>query len=679
MQIGNIGTAMSLASFMALGLSGCNDSDTVNTGNAKQVDLGYRDVKLLEIGGLKFKDLNKNNKLDPYEDWRLDATTRANNLASLMTTAEKAGLMMHGTLPLSSERVDVETAKKDIIDNAVNTFITRMAGNPNYISHDNNQIQQVAEGTRLGIPIIISTDPRNHFTNDPNATSIVAGSFSQWPETLGFAAIDDVELMKKFGDIARKEYRAVGIQMALSPQADLATEPRWGRINGTFGEDNQISKRMTQAYIEGFQNGNTGLNKDSVITVVKHFAGGGPQLKGLDPHNDYGKEQVYPGDDFEYHLVPFEGAFAAKVASVMPYYGQPVDLWYKDALIESVGFGFNKQVLTDILRGRYAFDGVILSDWGILSDCEGTCITGMSDADVATGISPFAIVPFGMPWGVETLTRQERVVKAVDAGIDQFGGTSDPSDLIAAVEEQQITTTRLDESVVRILKQKFALGLFENPYVDETAAATLVGNNDFQQQATNAQRRSHVLLKNDSSLLPMSLTGKKVFLYNVNAEVAASYGLTVVSTPEAADIAVIRVNTPYQTDPHYPFGSVHFGQLGFDDQASVVLDEKPGIYSGSADYQIIKQVKLQGIPTITSIYLDRPAILTNIVDKTDVLLANFGSSDATLFDIISGKAKPEGKLPFELPSNWDAVLQQKEDVPHDSVNPLYPIHAGMSL
>ncbi|MFZ1873974.1 MAG: glycoside hydrolase family 3 N-terminal domain-containing protein, partial [Chania sp.] len=503
MRIGKIGTAMSLASFMALGLSGCNDSDTVNTGNSKQVDLGYRDVKLLEIGGLKFKDLNKNNKLDPYEDWRLDATTRANNLASLMTTAEKAGLMMHGTLPLSSERVDVETAKKDIIDNAVNTFITRMAGNPNYISHDNNQIQQVAEGTRLGIPIIISTDPRNHFTNDPNATSIVAGSFSQWPETLGFAAIDDVVLMKKFGDIARKEYRAVGIQMALSPQADLATEPRWGRINGTFGEDNQISKRMTQAYIEGFQNGNTGLNKDSVITVVKHFAGGGPQLKGLDPHNDYGKEQVYPGDDFEYHLVPFEGAFAAKVASVMPYYGQPVDLWYKDALIESVVFGFNKQVLTDILRGRYAFDGVILSDWGVLSDCEGTCITGMSDADVATGISPFAIVPFGMPWGVETLTRQERVVKAVDAGIDQFGGTSDPSDLIAAVDEQQITTTRLDESVVRILKQKFALGLFENPYVDETAAATLVGNNDFQQQATDAQRRSHVLLKNDSSLLPM--------------------------------------------------------------------------------------------------------------------------------------------------------------------------------
>ncbi|AHG20108.1 beta-glucosidase [Chania multitudinisentens RB-25] len=679
MQIGKIATVMSLASFIALSLGGCSDNDTINTDDPKQAKLGYRDVKLLTVNNLKFKDLNKNNKLDPYEDWRLDITTRANNLASLMTTEEKAGLMMHGTLPLTAERVNTEAAKKDIIDNAVNTFITRMAGNPNYISHDNNQIQQIAEGTRLGIPIIISTDPRNHFTNDPNATSVVAGSFSQWPETLGFAALDDVELMKKFGDIARREYRAVGIQMALSPQADLATEPRWGRINGTFGEDNQISKRMTQAYIEGFQNGNTGLNKDSVITVVKHFSGGGPQLNGLDPHNAYGKEQVYPADAFEYHLLPFEGAFAAKVAAVMPYYGQPVDLWYKGTLIESVGFGFNKQILTEILRGRYAFDGVILSDWAILSDCEDTCITGMSDAEVATGISPFAIVPIGMPWGVEHLSRQERIVKAVDAGIDQFGGTSDPVALIAAIEEQQITEERINASVVRLLKQKFSLGLFEDPYVDETTAATLVGNDDFQQQATDAQSRSHVLLKNDSDLLPMSLTGKKAFLHNVNAEVAARYGLTVVTTLEAADIAIVRVDAPYQTDPHYPFGSVHFGQLGFDDQESVVLDEKAGIYSGSDDYQIIKQIKHQGIPTITSIYLDRPAILTNIVDKTDVLLANFGSSDATLFDIISGKVKPEGRLPFELPSSWDAVLQQKEDAPHDSADPLYPIHAGMSL
>lgn len=260
----------------------------------------------------------------------------------------------------------------------------------------------MAENTRLGIPITISTDPRNHFVNDPNATSVAAGSFSQWPETLGLAAIDDTALVKTFGDIARQEYRAVGIHMALSPQADLATEPRWGRINGTFGEYNQLAKCMVQAYIEGFQNGNSGLNKDSVIAVVKHFAGGGLQLNGLDPHNFYGKEQIYPGDNLEYHLVPFEGAFAANVASVMPYYGQPIGLKYNGTDIEPVGFGFNKQIVTDMLRGRFGFTGVVLSDWGILETCEGKCAEGISDADIAAGVSPWT-AGIGMLWGVENL------------------------------------------------------------------------------------------------------------------------------------------------------------------------------------------------------------------------------------------------------------------------------------
>lgn len=674
-----MGRTLSLAGMILLGLNGCNDDTTINTNKTEQANLGYKDIALLTVDGLQFKDLNKNNQLDPYEDWRLDDNTRAKNLATLMTAEEKAGLMMHGTLELADDRIDFIKAKKAIVDTAVNTFITRMSGNPSHISADNNRVQQLAENTRLGIPVTISTDPRNHFTNDPNATSLAAGSFSQWPESLGFGALDDTDVMRKFGDIARQEYRAVGIHMALSPQADLATEPRWGRINGTFGEDNQIAKRMVQAYIEGFQNGNTGLNHGSVITVVKHFAGGGPQLNGLDAHNSYGKEQVYPGDNLEYHLVPFEGAFAANVASVMPYYGQPIELWYNDELIESVGFGFNKQILTDVLRGRFGFNGVILSDWGILEDCEGLCLSGMSDAQVEAGVPPFSVVPIGMPWGVETLTRQERIVKSVEAGVDQFGGTTNSSDLIAAITEGQIPMARIDASVVRILQQKFALGLFENPYVDENAAATLVGNADFQNLATDIQRRSHVLLKNDGNRLPLSLAGKKAFVYNLNASVAASYGLTVVSTPEEADIALIRVDTPKQTDPHFPFGSVHFGQSGFEDQEAVELDEKEGVYSGSEDYQVIKQLAQLGVPTVISVYLDRPAILTNIVDKADVLLANFGSSDAALLDVLTGKTHPEGKLPFELPSSWQDVLDQQADVPHDTANPLFPIHAGLTL
>jgi beta-glucosidase len=662
---------------LAAGLTGCDNNDS-KTMPSNQAELESRNIPTLTVDGLKFKDLNKNGQLDPYEDWRLDSATRARDLTARMNVEEKAGTMMHGTIGLNGAgRVDISAAEEDVNQRFVNTFITRMAGDPQHISADNNALQEMAEKSRLGIPVTISTDPRNHFVNDPNATSVAAGSFSQWPEPLGLAAIDDTALVKTFGDIARQEYRAVGIHMALSPQADLATEPRWGRINGTFGEDNQLSKRQVQAYIEGFQHGDKGLTQDSVITVVKHFAGGGPQLGGLDPHNIFGKEQVYPGDNLEYHLVPFEGAFAANVASVMPYYGQPINLWYKDQLIEEVGFGFNKQVLTEMLRGRFGFTGVVLSDWGILESCEGKCATGISDADIAAGVSPWT-AGIGMSWGVENLTRQERVVKAVEAGIDQFGGTSDPSDLIAAINQQQLPIATIDASVIRILQQKFELGLFEKPYVDETQAVKIVGNAQFQQQGDDAQRRAQILLQNNNALLPLALSGKKVFLHNVNATVAARYGLEVVATPEEAEIAILRVDTPHQNDPHYPFGvSVNFGQLGFDDADTVVLDQKAGTYSGSEDYRLIKQMKALNLPTVISVYLDRPAILTNIVDKTDVLLANFGASDEAVLDVITGKSKAQGKLPFELPSSWQAVLDQKEDVAHDSVDPLFPIGAGI--
>ncbi|WP_409421785.1 glycoside hydrolase family 3 N-terminal domain-containing protein [Pseudaeromonas sp. ZJS20] len=676
--------AFGLTALAAALLSGCGSDSTDNT-RYTQPTLGYRSASLLTEGSYQFKDLNGDGELNPYEDWRQDSDTRAEDLLGRLSLAQKAGLMMHGTLSLDSDgRVDFDSMEDVLTANYVNTFITRMAGDPATIAADNNSLQEEAEAIGLGIPVTISTDPRNHFTNDPNATSVSAGDFSQWPEDLGFAALRDYDLVETFGDIARQEYRAVGIQMALSPQADLATEPRWGRISGTFGEDNVVAKKMVAAYISGFQHGTEGLQDDSVITVVKHFAGGGPQLNGLDAHNYYGKQQIYPGNNFAYHLVPFEGAFESNVASVMPYYGQPIGLTYNDEEIEEVGFGFNKQILTDLLRDHFGFTGVVLSDWGIVNDCVDRCQYGMSDDEVASGMSGFSY-DFGMSWGVESLSVAERYAKAINAGVDQFGGVDDPSYLISAVESGMVTEDRIDESVLRILKQKFDLGLFENPYVDEEAAVELVGNDDFQAQGQAAQSRSHVLLKNANDLLPLSSdtiasTYPKVYLYNVNADVAATYGFTVVSTPSEADLAILRIDTPYETDAHYSFGTVHYGQLGFASDDAVVLDtdHTGGSYTGSDDYAELQTVKAAGIPIIASLYLDRPAILTDVVDDVDVLLANFGALDTALFDVLTGAVPPEGKLPFELPSSWDAVLAQDEDVPHDSANPLYEYGYGLS-
>ena len=258
--------------------------------------------------------------------------------------------------------------------------------------------------------------------------------FHSGPSRPGLAAIGDEELVEEFAYIARQEYIAVGLRSALHPMADLATEPRWARINGTFGEDNQLAAKLTGAYIRGFQGAE--LNAQSVACMTKHFPGGGPQKDGEDPHFVYGREQVYPGDNFDYHLPPFEAAFEAGTAMIMPYYGMPIGTEH-----EPVGFAFNKGIITGLLREKYGFDGVVCTDWGTLTDAE---IAG----------TPFP----ARAWGVEHLSLGERIVKSLQAGIDQFGGEACPEALVELVRNGQVSEARLDISARRLLRDKFRLG-----------------------------------------------------------------------------------------------------------------------------------------------------------------------------------------------------------------------------
>jgi len=627
--------------------------------------LGHRSVAVLNQDQLQFKDLNRNGRLDVYEDWRQTPENRAKDLLLQMTLDEKAGVMMHSTAPSttptgppgSGEHYDLQGAQALIAGAKVNTFITRLTGAPANFAKENNSLQEIAENTRLGIPVTISTDPRNHFQVTEGA-SVAGDGFSQWPETLGFAAIGDPGLVKRFGDIARQEYRAVGIEEALSPQADLATEPRWARANGTFGEDAELAKRLVQAYVEGFQYGRDGINKDSVIAVVKHWVGYGAQLKGLDSHSAYGKYAVFPAGNFEYHLIPFTGAFAAKVAAVMPTYSILQGLSLNGRPLEQVGAGFNHQLLTDLLRVRFGFQGVILTDWAITNDCSGPCADG-----APAGQKPsFEFI--GMPWGVEKLSREDRFVKAVLSGVDQFGGTDESNLLVDAVQAGRLPESRLDESVYRILLEKFHQGLFENPYVDASQASAVVGKREFQKEALAAQSSSLVLLENKGNILPLAPKIKRVYLYKVSADVAREHGLTVVDAPEWADVAIVRISAPHEMiHPGYVFGArQHEGSLAFQD--------------GNPDFEAVKKASAS-IPTVVTVYLDRPAILTNIKDQVTALLGNFGVSDAALFDVLSGAAKPKGRLPFELPSSMAEVEAQAEDAPHDTAHPLY--HFGFGL
>jgi beta-glucosidase len=604
--------------------------------------------------GVRFRDLNKNGVLDPYEDTRHTPEHRADDLVSQMTLEEKAGSMFitmiavgeDGDLaerPTPSDLMTVISPSNSTMVAAkkMNHFnVVFMHGAANMAKWQ-NKLQQTAERTRLGIPVTIASDPRHAFGLNI-AASLPAEEFSLWPEPLGLAATRDPALLRQFGDMARQEYLAVGIRLALHPMADLATEPRWARAAGTFGEDAHLSAQLVHAYVKGFQ-GET-LGPSSVATMVKHFSGGGPQKDGEDAHFPYGKEQVYPGNNFDYHIIPFEeGAFKAGVAQVMPYYGIPVGQTSED-----VGFAYNKDIITGLLREEYGFDGVLCSDWGLVTD---VTMFGMLFKEASA-------------WGVEHLSPEERLLKMLEAGIDQFGGESNPELLVKLTQQGKVTEQRLDDSVRRLMLDKFRLGLFDNPYVDEQEVVNIVGNSDFVAAGEDAQRRSMILLQNtpiegsSDPVLPIS-DHKKIYLENVSAELAAEYG-EVVGTPEEADIAIIRISAP-----NYP-------RDGF-------LDRR--FHSGDLDFKGEEKQRLldlmSKVPTVVDIYLDRAAVIPDIAENSVALIANFGATDEVLLELVWGRFNPGGKLPFELPSSMQAVANQQEDVPYDTENPLFPFGHGL--
>ena len=637
----------------------------------KQPILGHRSAPLLTADGLTFKDLNRNGKLDPYEDWRLPADVRTADLIQRMSLEELAGLMVHGTLPSGGpmaplgvgKEYDLVKVRKFIDEDHANTFITRLNGSAEFFAKQNNEVQAIAESSRWGIPVTISTDPRHHFEQVLGAT-MQDRAFSMWPEPLGFAALNDPELTRRFGDVVRQEYESVGIRESLAPQADLATEPRWARINGTFGEDAGIAKRMVEAYVTGVQNGASGLNSGSVIAVVKHWAGYGAAKDGWDGHNYYGRYAEFAGHNFAQHLIPFTGAFDANVGGVMPTYSILQGVTIDGKPLEQVGAGFNRQLLSALLREQGKFRGVILSDWAIINNCPEACRNGTS-----AGNKPMP-ADIGMPWGVEDLTVAQRFAKAINAGVDQVGGTAQSEAIVQDVQGGSIPEARVREAAGRILLQKFQLGLFEQPYVDEAKAATIARRQDFAREGQAAQSRAVVLLENKQvgsaakPLLPISPKGKKIYLYGVSAKAAEAAGFAVVTDPAQADLAIIRAPAPYESEhPNFFFGSrQHEGRLAFT--------EKDAAYA-----ELIRVGPV--VPTVFLTTLERPLILTNVRAYATALLGDFGISDDPLLALITGRVSPSGHLPFELPSSVEAVRQQKSDLPRDSQSPLFPFGFGL--
>ncbi|MFI5802261.1 glycoside hydrolase family 3 protein [Streptomyces sp. NPDC051561] len=582
--------------------------------------------------------------MHPYQDPSLTADQRVDDLLPRMTLEEKAGQMFHDMLMMNADGTLVTET-----DGSMLPYTTPEMIEGKHLTHFNllgtygaremarwaNAVQEMAASTRLGIPVSLSTDPRHSFTDNVGA-SFNAGAFSAWPEPLGLAAINDPALVEEFADIARREYLSVGFRVALHPQIDLATEPRWSRQNGTFGSDAKVTAELVQAYVRGLQGER--LGPDSVATMVKHFPGGGPQKDGEDPHFAHGKEQVYPGGMREHHLEPFKAAIAAGASQMMPYYGQPVGTDW-----EEVGFGFNKGVVQGLLRDQLGFEGIVCTDWGLLSESQ----------------------IFGEPhparaWGVEHLSRPELAARSIEAGCDQFGGEACPEVIVELVREGKISEERIDLSVRRILTEKFVLGLFERRYVDVDLAAETVGRADFKAAGAAAQRRSLTVLSNRASALPLS--GRpKLYVENVDAAVAAEYG-EVVATPAGADFAVIRLRTPYEERANRFESFFHSGTLAFegDELARIVA-------------------LLESVPTLVGINLERAAVIPEIAEHAAAVIADFGASDAALLDVAFGRARAEGRLPFELPRSMAAVEAARPDVPNDTENPVFAYGHGLEI
>lgn len=698
--------------------------------------LGYSNnsgVQILVVDQLPFKDLNKNGSLDPYEDWRLTVEERAQDLASKMSPEQIAGLMLysgHQNVPAGSagyfrgtykgKSFEESGAKASDLTDQQKKFLTEdnlrhvlVVGvkSPAVAADWNNNVQSHVEGLGLGIPANNSSDPRNGARSDAEYNAGSGGTISQWPEEIGLSATFDPAITEQFGSIASQEYRALGIATALSPQIDLATEPRWNRFYGTFGGDPALATDMGRAYIDGFQSSAAGNeNSDgwgahSVNAMVKHWPSGGPEEGGRDGHFAYGKFAVYPGNNFDTHVRVFtQGAFnlsgkTKKAAAVMPYYTISYD---QDTTYgENVGNGFSKYIVTDLLRNKYGYDGVVCTDWLITGD-EG------ATPDVFAGKS----------WGVETLSIAERHYKVIEAGLDQFGGNNDAGPVLEAFQMyeekhgKEAARTRIEKSAVRLLRNIFNTGLFENPYLDQATSVATVGKPEFMKAGYEAQLKSVVMLKNKNQVLPIK-ERKKVYipLRQIPATVnffgqpvppqevdpvnraIISKKYDIVNTPEEADFAMIFIKSPYSNG--YSRADREAGGNGYvpislqledytatEARAESIAAGDPvvdptitnrsykGKTSRSNSYPDLKTIEdtrkaLGDKPIILVVSASNPMVFTAIEEKVDGILVEFGVSNSAIADIVNGAYEPSGLLPLQMPKDMTTVETQLEDVPND--------------
>ena len=702
-------------------------------------------VTLLEDDGYAFKDLNQNGQLDTYEDWRLSTEERAQALADMMVADGRegiesiAGLMLYSahtavtSETVSGTEIDARARTQDgtttmdaITENKLRHVLVTSVASPEIAAKWSNNLQSIVEGMEYGIPCNNSSDPRHAASTDTSVQYVAgdSGTISQWPGTLGLAATYDPEIVKEFGNIVGIEYRALGIGTALSPQIDLASEPRWSRVNGTFGENVKLTVDLSRAVVDGYQStydedGNDlGWGAGSIVAMIKHWPSGGPEEGGRDGHYGFGKYAVYPGDGFETQIKNFtEGALSLDgatemAAAVMPYY---TISYGQDPTGENVGNGFSNYMINELLRGEYEFDGVACTDWMITADADNDAVFQ------------------GKCWGVEDITVAERHYKALMAGMDQFGGNNvigpvmEAYDMMVEEQGQTFADERFAESAKRILTNIFNLGLFEDPYLNPEETTETVGNPEYMQAGYEAQVKSVVMLKNkDNIIAPYDESAEKKTVYvpsyttvttdpetmvvtsvsspSVQVSFLSEY-FNVTTDPEEADFAIVGMSSPdggtgYSTEDLEAGGngyvpiSLQYREYTADTARETAIASDPGkqfidsetgemvytdevenrSYKGksvtaSNEYMLdtLEETKeaMGDKPVIVYMRENKPMVWSEVEPLADAIIVGYSISDQAAVEIIAGVTEPSGLLPMQQPANMETVEAQDEDVPMD--------------
>lgn len=689
--------------------------------------IGVANRSIIEKDGCFFRDLEGTGELLPYEDWRLDVETRLADLVSRMSVREIAGLMMyspHQMVPgltfgpfqytyggKSFEESGAkpwnltDQQKKFLSEDGIRHVLLMRFSGVDTVVKWNNEMQSYVEALPHGIPIAFSSDPRHGAGASAMEFKTEANDVSKWPEGLGMASTFDVETCRKFGEITAKEYRALGITVALHPQIDLGTEPRWLRVEDTFGADPKLVTDFAKAYCDALQTtegSENGWGMDSVCAMAKHWPGGGPCEGGRDAHYSFGKYAVYPGESFEEHLKPFlEGAFqlegpTGKVASIMPYYS--VSWGIDEADGENVGNSYSHYIIHDLLREKYGYDGVVCTDWGIT-------------ADQGPDVDEFGSRCFG----VEHLSEAERHLRIIENGVDQFGGNSDIIPILEAYElgckkhGEDWMRARFEQSAKRLLRNIFLCGLFENPYLVSEESQKIVGCKEFIEAGFEAQLKSVVMLKN-KGVLPLRerikvyvpnrhINARKNFFRMIDEakdmpgaskEVISQY-FDWVDTIEEADAALVFVESPI-SDGY----SVEDRENGGNGYLPVTLQYRPYTaknaracsiaggdprenftnrsYQGKTntaanesdlDLIIEAKEKLGKKPVIAVVRMHHPMVMAELEPYADAVLVDFGVTQKAICELLSGNAEPQGRLPVQLPKDMDTVEMHCEDKPLD--------------